>query len=97
MLCEEKNGLRQVKAIVHWQHQRGEEAHCSVRVYADLLNQRTVVLLSQIRSNPRVTGLMSDLEGVANTLWNCIGIILLCQPIQCAGLPIMAGSLPTTR
>jgi len=73
MLCEEKNGLSQVKAIVHWQHQRGEEAHCLVRVYADRLNQRTVVLLSEIRSNSRVTGLMSDLEGVANALWICIG------------------------
>lgn len=64
--------LHRFAVIAHWKHPQGN-AHCLVRVYTDYTAQTTVVLLSEIPTNNRITGLMSDLEGLADALWNCIG------------------------
>jgi hypothetical protein len=65
-----------IKTIVHWQHQRGGEGHCLARVYfqsdTNLKINTLFVLLSEIRSNPRFTGMGADFGDVANALITCL-------------------------
>ena len=61
------SGGQEFAAIVHWQHQRGGEAHCLARVYLSASGP-PVAIISEIRSNPEGRGIASDLPAVAEVL-----------------------------
>ncbi len=58
-------GGRVRTAVVRWQHRRGGEAHCLVRLHLPWLLERLVAVVSEIRTNPEGRGIISDFPGVA--------------------------------
>ncbi|MGE0346583.1 MAG: hypothetical protein AB7N73_12275 [Gemmatimonadales bacterium] len=57
-------------AILSWQHRRGGIAHCLLRIRTlrtpDADDTATVVVVSQLRDNPRGLGIRADFAGAAN-------------------------------
>ena len=62
-------GLEQIKTILYWNHKRGTEAHCLVRLYIWQHAQRkAIAVISEIESNPPGLEITADFTGVVEAL-----------------------------
>jgi hypothetical protein len=64
---------KEIATIVRWQHQRGGEAHCLVRLYVYSSSQKALAIVSELRSNPYGSEIGSDFHGLANTVIRLLG------------------------
>jgi hypothetical protein len=63
-----KSDVKQIKSILHWQHKRGGEAHCLIRIFICLTQPKAIAVISEIESNPPGLEVTDDFAGVAEAL-----------------------------
>ena len=61
---------QQIQTIVHWQYQRGGEAHCLAQIYVQPHKARAIALISESRSNEEGLGIAVTSVVSRMPLWN---------------------------
>lgn len=60
--------VREVKSILYWNHKRGGQAHCLVRLFVWLALPKVVVVVSELASNPIGLEITNDFTGIVEAL-----------------------------
>src|SRR5262245_40067601 len=63
-----QSGIKEIKTILYWNHKRGAEAHCLVRLYIWLTQPKAIAVISEIESNSPGLEITDDFTGVVAAL-----------------------------
>lgn len=68
LLTSTKDNVKVIKTIFYWQSKQGRSCHCLLRIYIDEVDERAIVIASELDSNRHNTVITQDIKGLASAV-----------------------------